>query len=68
MLEANKNLYNFIYIDRVRTKEQIPKYFINLLESLLKEGVIWIDDYLGDHGKLKKNLIMPSYFQKQNMN
>tara|TARA_B100000886_G_C20261404_1_gene423054 strand:+ start:164 stop:364 length:201 start_codon:yes stop_codon:yes gene_type:complete len=38
----------------MHTKEQIPKDVINSWESLLKDGIIWMDDYLGNHGKLKK--------------
>ncbi len=52
--EVNKKKYNFIYIDGMHTKEQIPKDIINSWESLLKDGIIWMDDYLGNHGKLKK--------------
>ncbi len=51
--DFNKNKYNFIYIDGMHTKEQIPKDIINSWESLSKDGIIWMDDYLGDHGKLK---------------
>ena len=52
--EFNKKKYNFIYIDGMHTNEQIKKDIINSWESLLKDGIIWMDDYLGDHGKLKK--------------
>ena len=52
--EFNKKKYNFIYIDGMHTKEQIQKDIINSWESLLKDGIIWMDDYLGGHGELKK--------------
>ena len=52
--EMNKNKYNFIYIDGMHTKEQIPKDIINSWDSLLVGGIIWMDDYLGDNSKLKK--------------
>ena len=38
----------------MHTKEQIPKDIINSWNVLLLNGVIWMDDYLGDNGKLKK--------------
>tara|TARA_A100001388_G_scaffold79077_1_gene56656 strand:+ start:371 stop:1018 length:648 start_codon:yes stop_codon:yes gene_type:complete len=53
--EVNKNKYNFIYIDGMHTKEQIPKDIINSWDSLLIDGIIWMDDYLGDNSKLKKS-------------
>jgi len=53
--EVNKNKYNFIYIDGMHTKEQIPKDIINSWNSLLIDGIIWMDDYLGDNSKLKKS-------------
>ena len=52
--EINKNKYNFIYIDGMHTKEQIPKDIINSWDSLLVGGIIWMDDYLGDNSKLKR--------------
>ena len=52
--EVNKTKYNFIYIDGMHTKEQIPKDIINSWDSLLTDGIIWMDDYLGDNCKLKK--------------
>ena len=52
--EINNKKYNFIYIDGMHTKEQIPKDIINSWDVLLIDGVIWMDDYLGDNGKLKK--------------
>lgn len=52
--EVNKKKYNFIYLDGMHTKEQIPKDIINSWDSILIDGIIWMDDYLGDHGKLKK--------------
>ena len=53
--EVNKKKYNFIYIDGMHTKEQIPKDIINSWDSLLIDGIIWMDDYLGDNSKLKKS-------------
>ena len=38
----------------MHTKEQIPKDIIHSWDSLLIDGIIWMDDYLGDNGKLKK--------------
>ena len=38
----------------MHTKEQIPRDIINSWNSLLVGGIIWMDDYLGNHGKLKK--------------
>ena len=52
--ELNKNKYDFIYIDGMHTKEQIAKDIINSWDSLLIDGIIWMDDYLGNQGKLKK--------------
>ena len=51
--EINNKKYDFIYIDGMHTKEQIPKDIINSWNSLLIDGIIWMDDYLGDNGKLK---------------
>ena len=53
--EVNKKKYNFIYIDGMHTKEQIPKDIANSWDSLLINGIIWMDDYLVDKGKLKKS-------------
>ena len=52
--EVNKNKYNFIYIDGMHTKDQIKKDIINSWDSLLIDGIMWMDDYLGDYDKLKK--------------
>ena len=51
--EINNKKYDLIYIDGMHTKEQIPKDIINSWNSLLIDGIIWMDDYLGDNGKLK---------------
>lgn len=53
--EMNKTKYNFIYIDGMHTKEQIPRDIINSWNSLLVGGIIWMDDYLGDNSKLKNS-------------
>ena len=39
----------------MQTKDQIKKDIINSWDSLLIDGIIWMDDYLGDNGKLKKS-------------
>tara|TARA_A100001035_G_scaffold84975_1_gene65957 strand:- start:3463 stop:4125 length:663 start_codon:yes stop_codon:yes gene_type:complete len=52
--EVNDKKYNFIYLDGMHTKEQIPKDIIHSWDSLLIDGILWMDDYLGDNGKIKK--------------
>ena len=38
----------------MQTKDQIKKDIINSWDSLLIDGIMWMDDYLGDYDKLKK--------------
>ncbi len=54
--EVNNKKYNFIYIDGMHTKKQMTKDLISSWDSLLIDGVVWMDDYLVDHGRLKKTL------------
>ena len=49
----NDTKYDFIYIDGMHTHEQIPKDILNSWNSLLINGVIWMDDYLGGDGELQ---------------
>ena len=39
----------------MHTKDQIQKDIINSWDSLLIDGIIWMDDYLGNNRKLKES-------------
>lgn len=51
--KGNVKMYNFIYIDGSHIIENIIKDLINAIKYCKKDGIIWMDDYLGDNGNIK---------------
>jgi hypothetical protein len=55
--ENNVNFYNFIYIDGCHEIEFIKRDMDNSFRILQKNGILWMDDYLGGDGISIKNTI-----------
>lgn len=61
----NKNTFNFIYIDGCHMCEFIKKDLENSFNVLEKNGIMWMDDYLGgDDNQIKKT--MDDFLEKYN--
>ncbi len=45
--KENKRLFDFIYIDGSHQIEDIKQDFENSIKVIKKNGIIWMDDYLG---------------------
>ena len=53
--KKNKKKYNFIYIDGCHIPSFIKKDMVNSFNVLKKNGIMWMDDYMGgDKKKIKK--------------
>lgn len=53
--ETNNKTYNFIYIDGCHEPEIIKRDMANSFNVLEKNGIMWMDDYLGGDGiQIKK--------------
>ncbi len=48
--ETNNKTYNFIYIDGCHEPEIIKRDMANSFKFLEKNGIMWMDDYLGGDG------------------
>jgi predicted O-methyltransferase YrrM len=53
--ETNDKCYNFIYIDGCHEPDFILRDMKNSFNCLLKDGIMWCDDYLGGDGIQIKN-------------
>ena len=61
----NKNTFNFIYIDGCHMCEFIKRDLENSFNILEKNGIMWMDDYLGGDGiQIKKT--MDDFLEKYN--
>jgi predicted O-methyltransferase YrrM len=61
----NKNTFNFIYIDGCHMCEFIKRDLENSFNVLEKNGIMWMDDYLGGDGiQIKKT--MDDFLEKYN--
>ncbi len=49
----NTKMFDFIYIDGDHSLPQVKKDIENSWNVLSQGGTLWIDDYLGDHGRIK---------------
>ena len=55
--ETNNKTYNFIYIDGCHEPEIIKRDMANSFNVLEKNGIMWMDDYLGGDGiQIKKTM------------
>ena len=54
---GNKKLYNLIYIDGSHKLEDIEHDFREAMKIVCKQGVIWMDDYMGGKNNEIKTLI-----------
>jgi len=55
--ETNNKTYNFIYIDGCHETEIIKRDMVNSFKVLEKNGIMWMDDYLGGDGIQIRNVI-----------
>ena len=55
--ENNNNLYNFIYIDGCHEEDFIKRDMENSFKFLEKNGIMWMDDYMGGDGIKIRNVI-----------
>ena len=51
--EKNNKTYDFIYIDGCHDPEQVGIDLTNSFKCLNDDGIIWLDDYLGNDLKIK---------------
>ena len=63
--ETNNKTYNFIYIDGCHKPEYIKRDMENSFNVLEKNGIMWMDDYLGGDGIQIKNT-MDDFLKKYN--
>lgn len=61
----NKNTFNFIYIDGSHEPEIIKRDMENSFRVLERNGIMWMDDYMGGDGILIKNT-MDNFLNKYN--
>jgi len=54
----NTKLFNFIYIDGCHESEFITRDMENSFKFLEKNGIMWMDDYLGGTGGIKNTMDM----------
>lgn len=55
--ETNSNFFNFIYIDGCHNPDFIIRDMKNSFKYLNKDGIMWMDDYLGGDGiTIKKTM------------
>jgi len=53
--ESNADMFNLIYIDGCHEPEFIKRDMENSFKYLLKNGIMWMDDYKGGNGNIIKN-------------
>jgi predicted O-methyltransferase YrrM len=63
--ENNNKTYNFIYIDGCHEPDFIKRDMENSFSVLEKNGIMWMDDYLGGDGIQIKNC-MNQFLEKYN--
>ena len=63
--ENNNETYNFIYIDGCHEPSFIKRDMENSFNVLEKNGIMWMDDYLGGDGIKIKNT-MDAFLEKYN--
>jgi predicted O-methyltransferase YrrM len=61
--ENNNNLYNFIYIDGCHEPDFIKRDMENSFKFLEKNGIMWMDDYMGGDG-IKIRNVMDTFLEK----
>lgn len=61
--ENNNNTYNFIYIDGCHEPDFIKRDMENSFNILEKNGIMWMDDYLGGRDGQIKN-VMDKFLEK----
>jgi len=52
--EENKKMFNFIYIDGCHEPDFVIRDMENSFKFLEKHGIMWMDDYMGGDGSIKK--------------
>lgn len=62
--ETNEKYFNFIYIDGSHEPDFIIRDMRNSFKYLIKDGIMWMDDYLGADGVKIKNVM--DLFLKEN--
>lgn len=62
--ETNTKTYNFIYIDGCHIAEFITRDMENSFKYLENRGIMWMDDYLGDNGRIA--IAMNAFLDKYN--
>ena len=61
--ENNNNFYNFIYIDGCHEENFIMRDMENSFKFLEKNGIMWMDDYMGGDG-IKIRNVMDTFLEK----
>ena len=61
--ENNNNLYNFIYIDGCHEPDFIKRDMENSFKFLEKNGIMWMNDYMGGDG-IKIRNVMDTFLEK----